>query len=171
MKLPINPETRVSALLEAYPEAEQILVDLAPPFAALRNPLLRRTVARVATLEQAAKVGGITVSDLVLSLREALGADGGPVGEVDVGEDNVVPAWVDSSRPVAVIDADELLAAGSTPLTETNRALAGMNPGQRLLVTAAFEPAPLVDALRTRGHEVYTGRGDNDQWLIHVRRG
>ncbi len=71
MNLPITPDTKVGALLEAYPELEEHLIACAPAFAKLRNPLLRRTVAKVATLEQAARVGGIGVRDLVRRLREA----------------------------------------------------------------------------------------------------
>ncbi len=169
MMVSVDPETRVADLLEAYPEAEQILVDLAPAFAALRNPVLRRTVARVATLEQAARVGGVPVADLVGSLRAALGTTGRPVGEPD-GDDNQVPDWVGSTPPASEVDADVLLAAGKTPLAEASRELTGMKSGETLLVTAAFEPAPLVDALRARGHEVHCGRGTGDRWLVHVRR-
>ncbi|MDH3814086.1 MAG: DUF1858 domain-containing protein, partial [Acidobacteriota bacterium] len=65
----IGPETRVAELLEAHPEAEEVLIGIAPQFKALKNPVLRRTVARVATLEQAAKVAGLRARDLVLQLR------------------------------------------------------------------------------------------------------
>ena len=61
----IGPETRVGDLLDAYPEAEQVLIGIAPQFKALRNPVLRRTVARVATLEQAARVAGMSARELV----------------------------------------------------------------------------------------------------------
>ena len=170
MTLPIDPETRVGDLLDAYPEAERILVELAPPFAALKNPVLRRTVARVATLEQAARVGGIATSELVASLRTSLGVTGQPVDDgVELAGD-VVPDWVRSSRPDTVIDADGLLASGMTPLTEVHRILAGMSPGQRLDVHAGFEPAPLIDALRARGHGVDVSRGTDNQWLVHIRR-
>ena len=60
----IGPETRVADVLEAHPEAEEILIAIAPQFKAMKNPVLRRTVARVATLEQAAKVAGIQAREL-----------------------------------------------------------------------------------------------------------
>ena len=73
MSQPIGPETTVGALLEAYPELESILVEMAPAFAELRNPVVRRTVARVATLEQAAKIGGISLQAMILRLRNVTG--------------------------------------------------------------------------------------------------
>jgi hypothetical protein len=39
----------------------------------LKNPKLRRTVARVTSLQQAALVGGIKMEDLVNRLRKAVG--------------------------------------------------------------------------------------------------
>lgn len=73
MNLPIHPETKVGALLDAYPELEAVLISIAPAFEKLRNPILRRTVAKVATLEQAARIGGVRVRDLVNQLRQAAG--------------------------------------------------------------------------------------------------
>jgi hypothetical protein len=48
MSQQIGPETTVGALLEAYPELERVLMEMAPAFAKLRNPVVRRTVAKVA---------------------------------------------------------------------------------------------------------------------------
>ncbi|MDD4434532.1 MAG: DUF1858 domain-containing protein, partial [Parabacteroides sp.] len=48
---------KVAELLNDYPEIEDTLLSLSPAFAKLRNPVLRKTVARVTTLQQAAKVG------------------------------------------------------------------------------------------------------------------
>jgi hypothetical protein len=44
----------VADLLDSWPELEETLVAQAPAFRRLRNPVLRRAVARVATLEPAA---------------------------------------------------------------------------------------------------------------------
>ena len=73
MSLPIGPETTVGALLEAYPELEGVLVGMAPVFAKLRNPVIRRTVAKVAALEQAAKIGDVSLQAMIVRLRDATG--------------------------------------------------------------------------------------------------
>ncbi len=43
-KLEITPAVTVHTLLETYPELEEVLIGLAPPFKKLRNPFLRRSV-------------------------------------------------------------------------------------------------------------------------------
>jgi len=72
-KVPITPATRVAQLLDAYPQLEDLLVKQAPAFERLKNPILRRTVARLTTLERAAGIAGIDVRTLVRRLREAAG--------------------------------------------------------------------------------------------------
>ncbi len=48
----ITPDSRLGDLLERWPGLEDVLLELSPHFRALRNPVLRRTVAKVATLRQ-----------------------------------------------------------------------------------------------------------------------
>jgi TusA-related sulfurtransferase len=170
-KTPITPETKVGALLEAYPEAEAALIEIAPQFKALKNPVLRRTVANVATLEQAARVAGLTTSDLVRSLRHALGVVGGEGegGPDSASEDAEVPGWVQLDAETA-IDAGTLLDAGETPIGVVSKALAEMAIGDVLVVGAPFQPAPLIDALRRRGHEVVALSDEGGSWKVWVRR-
>ena len=69
-ELMITPETRVGALLDAHPELEVTLIGIAPTFKALKNPVLRRTVAKVATLEQAARIADLTAFFMLGELVE-----------------------------------------------------------------------------------------------------
>lgn len=60
----ITPETRVRDLLRKYPFLKEYLAGLSPSFAALDNPVLRRTVGRVATLSRAAAMAGMGLDEL-----------------------------------------------------------------------------------------------------------
>ncbi len=169
MTLAINPTTRVGELLDAYPELEATLLELSPRYQALRNPLLRRTVARVATLEQAARVGGVPVPELVHALRRAAGLEGEEVAGASLA-DEPAPEWAGSASPAARLDAETELAAGRTPIAEAAARLLEMAPGEVLEVTAPFEPAPLIDALRAKGHGVFVSR-HGERVTVLVRRG
>ena len=61
--------------MDAFPHLEDILMELSPAFAKLKNPILRKTVARVASLQQAAVVGGLMVDELVNRLRKEVGQE------------------------------------------------------------------------------------------------
>jgi hypothetical protein len=166
----IGPETRVAELLDEHPEAEEILIGLAPQFKALKNPVLRRTVARVATLEQAAKVGGLRVRDLVLKLRQELAVEGGgAVVEIDVAASLEAPDWVSADAEVQ-IDGGALLDAGETPVARASMALAEMESRELLVLSAPFQPAPLIDSLRAKGHDVFGREEADSTWKVWVRK-
>ena len=102
-KTDITPLTRIGDLLDAFPEVEEILISQAPAFKKLRNPVLRRTVARIATIERAAAIAGIPVPDLVNALRRTAGLEaardleaGAPV-EPAAREDATLPGWVEAA--------------------------------------------------------------------------
>jgi len=166
----IGPDSRVADLLEAYPEAEEILIGLAPQFKALKNPVLRRTVAKVATLEQAAKVGGLQVRELVLTLRQELGGGGGgEIAESDGTASLDTPGWVVLDAKVD-IDGGSLLDAGETPIARAASALATMDSGEVLVVSAPFQPAPLIDSLRSKRHEVYAREQSDTTWRVWIKK-
>ncbi|MFT4560064.1 MAG: DUF1858 domain-containing protein [Planctomycetales bacterium] len=72
-QLEILSSTKVSQLIDAYPELEDVLVAMAPPFKKLKNLILRRSVARIASLKQAAVTGGLDVRIMVNDLRHRVG--------------------------------------------------------------------------------------------------
>jgi hypothetical protein len=172
MSVPIHPETKVGALLEAYPELEETLVACAPAFSKLKNPVLRRTVARIATLEQAARIGGISVRELVRRLREAAGQSGGEVDESSSAPAAAeAPAWLEQDRIRISLDADAILAAGDHPLGKVRQALASLEPGEIVEVTSSFRPEPLIDALARSGLLVHSREVAPGRHATCIRRG
>jgi hypothetical protein len=155
LRAPITPATKIADLLESWPELEDVLVAQAPAFRRLKHPVLRRTVARVATLEQAAGVGGVSVRELVAALRRAAGlGDGDAAATSGAAGDEAAqepPAWLSATHVVETIDAEALLDAGEVPLTRVNERARCLLPGEALLVTSGFRPTPLVEAVAKQG--------------------
>ena len=113
MSMPITPETKIAELLEAYPQLEDVLIQQSPHFKALKNPILRKTVAKVATLERASQMSGIPVRRLVGVLREVVGLPGERgadlVPEIEpAAVDAVAPDWFDEAKVALRIDADDM---------------------------------------------------------------
>src|SRR5512134_3753823 len=71
----ITSQSKLFDVLEAYPFLEAQIVNIAPPFQNLKNPVLRRTVGKIATLEKVAQIGGMDVGKLVNTLRRAVGQE------------------------------------------------------------------------------------------------
>jgi len=176
MSIPITPETRIAELLEAYPALEDVLLQQSPHFRHLKNPLLRKTVAKVATLQKAAQMSGIPLRQLVATLREAAGLPGEP-GAADVsrtdeaaGLDATPPDWFDPTKVAHTIDADALLDSGQVPLPHVHQAVQDLRPGALLCVKSAFRPTPLLEALHKAGHRTYATRVSPEVFHTFIAR-
>lgn len=172
MKVPITPETRVGALLEAYPDLEAALIAMAPAFAKLKNPMLRKTVARIATLEQAAHIGGVPVRELVRRLREAAGQ---PVGDISAAEPAAratsdIPDRIRQKEIRFRIDGDEMLERGTHPIGKVRECVARLDPEGAVLLVTSFRPDPLIEAMRKSGLEVHSAEDPSGKHLTYIAR-
>lgn len=72
-QLPVRPDQKISAVLKEHPELLDLLAAQSPAFTRLKNPLMRKTFARMVTVSQAAGVAGIPLADLLSALNGAVG--------------------------------------------------------------------------------------------------
>jgi len=175
-RAPITPATKVAELLESWPELEAVLIAQAPAFRRLKNPVLRRTVARVATLEQAAGVGGVPVRELVAALRRAAGLEAGedvgtPSAGAEAGSEAVPPEWAATGRVVETLDAEALLDAGEVPLARVNARARELRDGELLRIASAFRPVPLLEALAKQGYRTCVRESGPGRFETLVARG
>lgn len=82
----IGPKTIVYNLIEAYPFLAEALPAAYPRFAPLKNPALRATMGRVATLERAAGMAGVPVEQLLEKIAAMIQAKTGTVVEFEGAE-------------------------------------------------------------------------------------
>jgi hypothetical protein len=140
----ISPKTKVLQLIETWPQLEDVLIDYVPAFSKLKNPVLRKTVAKIATLQQAAAIGNVKVEDLINRLRKEVGQD--LIAESEKGGYNITkPAWVTESQIQKELDAREMLAAGEHPVNQVMADLKQLPAGKIYKLKAPFLPAPLID--------------------------
>ena len=152
----ITGDTRVAELLRDHPEVEEVLIGMAPAFEKLRNPVLRRGVARVATLKQAAAVGRIPVVVMVNELRVAAGQV--PLEDAGGGEASYFesrPAWLSQERVIEVLDEDEI-DPDMMPIRPLLRRARKLGPDEILEFVSAHLPAPGIDILRKKGYRTWS---------------
>lgn len=153
--------------MDAYPQLEKKLLELSPEFARLQNPVLRRTVARVTTLQQAARIAGISPVDLVQALRKAAGLTTDTVedgakksADADADDDSRPrPEWFDESKISVRFDASPVIESGGSPMQEIMRLASGLKEGEILALTAPFKPVPILDLLHSKGFETWYAKG------------
>ena len=165
----VTPQTKVLALIEAYPHLEEVLINYVPAFRKLRNPVLRRTVARVATLQQAAAVGGVPVEELVNRMRRELGQDHLAVGP-DKGYATDLPDWFDPARLAPPVDVAAILAAGEQPVHRVLAELRELPGGQIYTLLAPFLPAPLIDKATSLGLRHYVVKEADERFSVYFCR-
>ena len=166
-RIAITPEMKVSQLLDLYPQLETVLMEMSPAFSKLKNPVLRRTVARVTSLSQAARVGGVDLGRLINGLRRAAGMqeDFETVGE-DSEADVRPPGWWDPAKISLRFDARPVLEAGEKPLERVMKDFSRLRPGEIYQLTAPFLPAPLMDLGKSRKLEVWSRRKSEDEFEV-----
>jgi hypothetical protein len=165
-KLLITPKTKVLQLLEAYPQLESILIGMVPAFKKLQNPVLRRTVAKVASLQQAAAVGGVRTEELINRLRREVGQDLHAEGG-GAAYNTTRPGWFDARRIAKELDARPLLAAGEQPVNQVMADFAVMAAGTIYKLSAPFLPAPLIDKGMSLGLEHWLVKESEESFLVY----
>ncbi|SBV94074.1 conserved hypothetical protein [uncultured Dysgonomonas sp.] len=157
----INLHIKVSDLLDAYPHFEGTLLDLSPAFSKLRNPILRRTVAKVTTLQQAAKVADVSPILLLETLRQAAGLPIDNSNEsIDIdNEQKDKPEWFGEMNITIRFDARPIIESGENPMQEIIRLSKELQNNQIMELTAPFKPVPIMDLLKSKGFEVWYNNG------------
>ena len=165
-ELIITPKTKVLHLIETYPQLEEVLIQYAPAFKKLKNPALRKTVARIATLQQAAAIGNVKVEDLINHLRKEVGQDLF-AGESGATYTTHKPGWFSQELIETKFDAKEMLASGEQPVNQVIADLNNMNNGKIYKLVAPFLPAPLIDKASSLNLKHWVEKLDNQNFNIY----
>jgi len=167
-KLIITPKTKIYDLLEAFPELEDTLIDSAPEFKKLKNPVLRKTITRITNIGQAATIGGINVEELVNRLREKVGQN--TLEQFDDSGTKYVtecPGWFRKEAVAHAIDIREMLNNGEQPVHEVLAAIKKLNENEILEIIAPFIPAPLLDKTLSLGYKHWLDRKSEGEYRVY----
>jgi hypothetical protein len=165
-KLIITPKTKVLELIEAYPHLEDVLIRYVPAFSKLKNPLLRRTVAKIATLQQAASIGNVKTGDLINLLRKETGQELMNAAD-DTTYNTIKPTWFEVALIENEFDIREMLAAGEQPVNQVISDLNHLSKGKIYKLTSPFLPAPLIDKAISLKIEHWVSNGLENSVLVY----
>lgn len=186
-RLPVRPDQKIASVLKEHPELLDVLVAQSPAFNRLKNPVMRKTFARMVTVSQAAGVAGISATDLLRALNHALGVTfdpsepavpmatpvlgamlgGAPAGPV--GSD-LPPAWLGQAAVTAELDARDMQQRGEDPFFVIQDTARTVQPGQAFRLRNTFQPFPLYGVLGAKGFVHWVEELGPDDWLITFYR-
>jgi TusA-related sulfurtransferase len=171
MSQPIQVSDRISTVLGRDPRMLEVLLACSPAFGHLRNPLLRKTMAKLATVEHAARVAQIDPQVLLTRLNAALAGEAvpdAPIRRIDAPDEPTRPDVLARLSPDEIVECDvrEDLRAGREPLNRIMAAARTVTDGQALRLRAIFEPVPLYPVLARKGFAHFTERLADDDWCV-----
>ena len=168
IKTEITPQTMVSDLLENYPELEDTLIEISPVFKKLKNPILRRTVSKVATLKQAATIGNVSIGDLINKLRIAAGQESIEIADDKNGK-RPKPDWVIKENVKIEYDASIDLENGIHPAGKVTKEIHNISGNELYLLTTPFIPAPLIQMVEEKGYETFSESAGNQLFNTYMK--
>jgi len=169
-QLIISPKTKVLQLIETYPELEDVLINYVPAFKKLKNPILRKTVAKIATLQQAASIGNVKVGDLINHLRKEVGQELLD-NEVNNPYNTLQPDWFNEANIVQELDVREMLAAGEHPVNQVLADLKKLPNNSIYKMIAPFLPAPLIDKASSLEFKHYVVKESDNLFFVYFFKG
>jgi hypothetical protein len=159
-KLPIAPDTKLDALLEAYPELEPQLIELIPSLKSLKTPALRKIVISSTTLEQAVSGANVALPDVVFKLRRAAGLP----EETETKTGPGAPPWVNAGQIVKTLDARPMMSQGQHPKEIVLQEVSALTEGQIFLLITPFVPGPLIEIARSQNCKTWTHQTESGRF-------
>lgn len=162
----ISPKTKVLQLIEAYPQLEEVLIGYVPAFEKLKNPVLRKTVAKIATLQQAAAIGNVKVEELINVLRKAVGQE--LITNLDDATFNTAkPDWFIPDSIIKELDIREMLNSGEQPVNQVMADLNELDTGKIYKIVSPFITAPLIDKASSLGLKHWIDKRADEVYFIY----
>ncbi len=84
----ITADTKIDDLLKEYPFLEEFLIRLSPKFKSLKNPIMRKTIGKVATLGKVAGVAGLDLDNFLTTLTNEINRRTGRTATADQSAPN-----------------------------------------------------------------------------------
>ena len=168
----ITSTTKLFDLLAEYPELEEKIIGIAPPFKNLKNPILRKTVGKLATLEKVALIGNLEVNEFLNTLRREVGQEAlGGQTKVEVKWQQGEPDWI-KGQPTEIVNGTEMLGRGMHPLGYINELMQKLDKDQFVLLQTNFKPLPLIEAMEKQNYTVFSKSDEQhpDQHFTFIRK-
>lgn len=166
---PIKASDKLQSLFERDERLIDVIASHSPQLAKLRNSPMRRIMARVTTVSQAARLCNIPAETLVHDLNEVLGIktvtdlQGEPeMSATDADDLSPVPSFESAIE----LDVRDELSKGGEPFSRIMAAVANLGSDGVLHLRAPFEPVPLFGVMAKRGFGHKVQKHADDDWSV-----
>ena len=171
----IRKTDSVASVLKRDEALINVFTELSPEFERLRNPAMRKVMARLVTVEQAARIAGVDGDELLRRLNRAGSELEAPAAEPKaeaLAPEPAPPRGVSDvmqgvpAEKIVGVDVREDLRNGREPFSRIMAARQQLPDGGILVVRAIFEPVPLYAVMAKQGFAHATERLAADDWRV-----
>ncbi len=158
----ISPSTKVYDLLNTYPELEETLIGIAPPFKKLRNPILRKSIAKIATLKNISSVGNIPLNELINKIKKAVGQKVTDEQYEDEEYFKTRPDWFSIDKISVSINEEKSKNKDQMTIVAILKEVRNLKKGEIIELITTFLPAPGIDIMKSKGYSVWTVKEEDN---------
>lgn len=171
----INANTKVSELIKHNEGSIDAIVSINKLFKKLKNPVLRKVLAKRVSISDAAKVGGAKVEDFYRVLKP-LGFES-EIIEFDKEEKPKTEFKfnkmnIDNINPdtLTELDVRDEIAGGNDPFAIIMDAIKVLPEGNTLKLINVFEPIPLINKLNKKGYESFVDSSQDGMIITYFHK-
>jgi len=167
--LEITPHALLGDVLKVYPELEETLINIAPKFEKLRNPVLKETIGNVTTLKQVSIIGAVPLGNLINQLRSRVNQN---EIKIEEGENQMStkPDWVQESFITETYDAIIDLENGIHPVAKVTKDILNLSGNDLYKLITPFLPAPLIKMVEDKGFTTFSETIDENIVYTYIKR-
>lgn len=151
----INPECKLSEVIEAFPESESKLESLSEKINKMKATSFYSNLLKNTTLRQLAQIENMDVSDLINEMRKEVGQ------KISENESNEEPQWLKKENIAVSYDPTDDLNKGIHPVQKVSEEMGNLEEGKIYQLITGFVPFPLIEAMKNKGYKVYSKKVEN----------
>ncbi|NQT76177.1 MAG: ferredoxin [Bacteroidetes bacterium] len=140
----ILASSNIKATLDEYPQLKQVLADLSPKFKRMQNPALYNTLARFANFNDAAKVTGISVCEILHILNKHLGIEDKLLKSMPECIKKETDEIKNSSVDIVWKESAERYIYNNDSLEELIRKVTGLAAQENIVIISVEKPNELL---------------------------
>lgn len=167
----IDRLTKISKLIQFNPDVIDVIASINLNFNKLKNPFLRKILAPRVSIENAAKIGGVSIEEFVKKI-ETLGF----IYEKTTNEDktdiseNMNNSFEIENQHIIELDVRPDLAKGKDPFSIILNAIDNLKENEILKLINTFKPVPIINVLKQKGFNAKIENPSTGLYYVYFKR-
>ncbi len=141
---PILASANIKETLDKYPELKNVLSSLSPKFERLQTPALYNSLARFATFNDAAKITGLSVCEILHTINKFLGVEDKLSNSAPECIKEITKKTENKSEPISWEETKERYIYNSNTVTELVQKITELKPQENIVIISVEKPIELI---------------------------